>query len=207
MKNREEFDKIANEIFFPVYEVLARDALKISGRQNGACLDVGCGGGHLGLSVAKVSDMRITLLDINEEALKIAAQRIKDWDLEDRSTIMVGDVRKINKPDNSFNLIVSRGSIGFWGNKDHMKQSFAEIYRVLAPQGTTYIGKGFGDAVLAEEIKAKMKILHPEWPKCVRESTNGFGAQDYVEFLKGLGIEAEIINDDRGVWIMMKKFA
>ena len=47
MNSREDFDKIANEIFFPIYEVIAQEALRILGRKNGVCLDVGCGGGHL----------------------------------------------------------------------------------------------------------------------------------------------------------------
>lgn len=207
MSQKEDFDKIANEIFFPIYEVIAQDALRILGRRNGDCLDVGCGGGHLGLSVAKVSNMRVTLMDIKEDAIKTANNRIKDWELEGRTSTILGDVREINLPDNGFDLITSRGSIGFWGGKDEMKQAFSEIYRVLAPNGTTYIGKGFGSAELAEKIIAKMKALHPEWPKCVKEASNGFGVKDYAEFLSDLGIQAEIINDDRGVWIMMKKTA
>jgi ubiquinone/menaquinone biosynthesis C-methylase UbiE len=207
MRSREDFDKIANEIFFPIYEVIAQDALRILGRKNGACLDVGSGGGHLGLSVAKASDMQITLLDVKEDAIQIANNRIKDWALEGRASTLISDVRKINLPDNRFDLIISRGSIGFWGDKDEMKQSFAEIYRVLAPNGMTYVGKGFGSAELRAKITAEMKVAHPEWPQCVIEATNGFGAEDYADFLKELGIPAEIINDDRGVWIMMKKTA
>ena len=207
MNSREDFDKIANEIFFPIYEVIAQEALGILGRKNGACLDVGCGGGHLGLSVAKASEMHITLMDVKEDALQIANNRIKDWALEGRTSTLVSDVRKINLPDNCFHLIISRGSIGFWGDRDEMKQAFAEIYRVLAPNGMTYIGKGFGSAELRAKITAEMKVLHPEWPQCVIDATNGFGAEDYADFLKELGIPAGIINDDRGVWIMMKKTA
>lgn len=205
MNKREEFDKIAREIFFPIYEVIAKDALKMAGKSGGACLDVGCGGGHLGLSVARASQMQVTLLDLEEDALKIASQRIKDWGLEDRASLMVGDVRHINWPDNHFDLIVSRGSIGFWGERREMKQAFSEIYRVLAPGGITYIGKGFGNAELTKEIVAKMKVLHPEWPQNVKNASNKFKAPDYAEFLDELGIEAEIIDDERGVWVMMKK--
>ncbi|MEQ8176446.1 MAG: class I SAM-dependent methyltransferase [Syntrophomonadaceae bacterium] len=205
MNKREEFDKIAREIFFQIYEVIAKDALKVAGKTSGACLDVGCGGGHLGLNVALASQMHVTLLDLEEDALKLASQRIKDWGLEDRASLMVGDVRHINWPDNHFDLIVSRGSIGFWGERREMKQAFSEIYRVLAPGGITYIGKGFGNAELAKEIVAKMKVLHPEWPQNVKDATNRFKAPDYSGFLDELRIEAEIIDDERGVWILMKK--
>ncbi|ODA39254.1 methyltransferase, UbiE/COQ5 family [Desulfosporosinus sp. BG] len=207
MNSREDFDKIANEIFFPIYEVIAQEALGVLGRKNGVCLDVGCGGGHLGLSVAKASDMRITLMDVKEDAIIIAKNRIKEWELEGRTSTIVSDVREINLPDNSFDLITSRGSIGFWGSRDEMKQAFAEIYRVLAPNGMTFIGKGFGSAELKAKITAQMKVLHPEWPQCVIDASNGFGVEDYADFLKELRIPAKIINDDRGIWIMMKKTA
>ena len=205
MNSREDFDKIAEEIFFPIYEVIAGDALRAAGKKSGRCLDVGCGGGHLGLSVAKLSDMNLTLMDIKAEAIEIARQRIADWGLAERASAMVGDVCGNNLPDNSFDLIVSRGSIGFWGDRDDMKRAFAEIYRVLAPGGITFMGKGFGNAELAAQIKAIMKEKHPEWPQCVIDSTNSFGAKDYAEFLTELGIEGEIINDSGGVWILMKK--
>jgi ubiquinone/menaquinone biosynthesis C-methylase UbiE len=160
MKGKEDFDQIANEIFFPIYEVIARSALNQYGKKSGRCLDVGCGGGHLGLSVAKASDMSVILMDIKENPLKIAENRAKDWGLSGRSFLLIGDVRRIELPDNSVDLIVSRGSIGFWGNKEEMKQAFGEIYRVLAPEGTTYVGKGFGSSELAEKIKRKMEVLH-----------------------------------------------
>lgn len=203
--NRDDYDKIASEIFFPIYEVLAQDALRISGHTTGECLDVGCGGGHFGLSVAQQSAMHITLMDLNESALSIAARRIDEWGLAARAGTLMSDVRKIDCADNRFNLIVSRGSIGFWGNREDMKKAFAEIYRVLAPGGATYIGKGFGNAKLAEEIKAKMKERNPDWPECVRRATNEFISKDYAEFCAELGIEADIINDERGVWVVMKK--
>ncbi|UWG96501.1 methyltransferase domain-containing protein [Dehalobacter sp. DCM] len=100
MNSREDFDKIANEIFFPIYEVIAGDALNVSAQKSGNCLDIGCDGGHLGLSVAKLSNMDITLMDIKEDAIEIANKRVIDWGLEERASTMVGDVRKINLPDN-----------------------------------------------------------------------------------------------------------
>ena len=108
MNSGEDFDKIANEIFIPIYEVIAQEALGILGRKNGACLDVGCGGGHLGLSVAKASEMHITLMDVKEDTIQIANNRIKDWALEGRASTIICDVREINLPDNSFDLIISR---------------------------------------------------------------------------------------------------
>jgi 2-polyprenyl-3-methyl-5-hydroxy-6-metoxy-1,4-benzoquinol methylase len=52
-RNAMEFDKIAQEIFFPIYPVIADDILKLTGIRSGRLLDVGSGGGHLGLWVFK----------------------------------------------------------------------------------------------------------------------------------------------------------
>lgn len=206
MNDREDFDQIAEEVFFPAYEVIAQGALGTFGKYEGTCLDLGCGGGHLGLHIVKASKMDVILLDISEAALVIAEQRALDWGLAGRAKTLVSDVHHIGLPDNSCDLIVSRGSIGFWGNAEDMKQAFAEIHRVLAPDGVTYIGKGFGSSEVTEKIKAKMKTRHPEWPKSVENVTNGFDADDYVGFLSECGIQAVIINDERGVWILMRKY-
>ena len=43
-----EFDDIAENIFLPIYEVIATDLLEETGVVSGQMLDIGCGGGHLG---------------------------------------------------------------------------------------------------------------------------------------------------------------
>jgi 2-polyprenyl-3-methyl-5-hydroxy-6-metoxy-1,4-benzoquinol methylase len=66
----EEFDVIADTIFAPIYPMEAEAALQFYGKKEGHCLDLGCGGGHLGLAVAKQSQMKITALDINPVAVQ-----------------------------------------------------------------------------------------------------------------------------------------
>lgn len=205
MKISEELDTIANEIFLPAYEIIAHNALRMLGRKSGSCLDIGCGGGHLGLSLARASNMHITLMDISEDTLKNANNRIENWGLSGRASTVVGDVHRIDLPGNSFDLIVSRGSIGFWGGCDEMKHAFLEIYKVLAPGGTTFIGNGFGNEEQSVKITEKMKVSHPEWLQFVKSASNGFGAMEYACFLDELEIDAGIINDKRGVWVIMKK--
>ena len=47
-----EFDEIAERIFAPIYPVLAAQIMAETGIKRGNCLDIGCGGGLLGLHVA-----------------------------------------------------------------------------------------------------------------------------------------------------------
>jgi ubiquinone/menaquinone biosynthesis C-methylase UbiE len=69
-------------------------------------------------------------------------------------------------PDNFADLIVSRGSVFFWEDK---VGAFEEIYRVLKPNGRTYIGGGFGTAELREKVMREMKKMISEWKKGVKE--------------------------------------
>ncbi len=209
--NAFEFDDIAQNIFFPIYSAIARDIAKTTGKKYGRVLDLGCGGGHLGLSVLKETGMTAVLLDKNPDAVGIAHRRAADWSLSDRATAVVGDAMAIPLPDGSVDLAVSRGSVGFWEDEE---LAFSEILRVLAPGGMTWIGGGLGNGDLKKEITAKMKMRNPAWPECLKEITNGWGASEYGKLLDGLCDRAddrnafayEIIDEeDRGMWIVIAK--
>lgn len=204
MGNAREFDRIAQEIFFPMYEVIVSDIIDCTKKTSGRMLDLGCGGGHLGLTMLKsAKDMTGILLDSNPEAAAIADQRAGEWGLRSRSFTVVGDVHQIPLPDGSIDLAISRGSIMFW--KDTGK-AFSEILRVLAPGGRTFIGSGMGNKELGEEITRKMKKMNPDWPDCVHRSSNGHTMEDYRAILTKLGAQFEFINNkNQGKWIIFCK--
>ena len=70
-----EFDDIAENIFLPIYEVIATDLLEETGVVSGQMLDIGCGGGHLGLAVMVQSKLQCTFMDINRTAVSCAEER------------------------------------------------------------------------------------------------------------------------------------
>ena len=51
--NPVEYDAIAEELFAPVYPVIARAITERAKKREGRLLDVGCGGGHLAISVLR----------------------------------------------------------------------------------------------------------------------------------------------------------
>ncbi len=198
-----EFDRIASEVFFPIYEVLAQECVKETGISQGTAIDLGCGGGHLGLSLLKMTSMDLILYDISPDALEIARDRAREWGLADRTETVLGDVQNMAEiKTGSVDLAVSRGSVGFWPDT---AMAFGEIYRVLKPGGKTFIGGGFGTEELEAEITEKMKVYEPEWPDCVRKKTNGYEVQDYARILSGLGFKFRIVDDERGMWIVVEK--
>lgn len=190
-----KFDNIARNVFAPVYPLLASQMLERSGVNGGVCLDLGSGGGYLGLAVAKSSNLTVYLLDESMEMRTIAERNIREMGMENRVMAFCGDVHSILLEDNCVNLVISRGSIYFW---DDLPQVLKEIRRVLAPGGKACIGGGFGSRELREGIIAKMRENEGNWqPKC-----RSFDDATYQGALTTAGIyDAEIIKDESGTWI------
>ncbi len=71
-----------------------------------------------------------------------------------------GDANAIPFDDESMNLVVSHDSFFFWEN---LPRGFSECRRVLRPGGMVYIGSGFGNAHLRDEIVVRMREQDPGW--------------------------------------------
>ena len=160
-----KFDTIARGPFAPVYPLLASQILARSAITSGVCLDLGSGGGYLGLALAFRSRLRVCLLDESEDMKAIAERNIEELQLTSRVVAICGDVHNIPLKSGSVNLVVSRGSIYFW---DDLAQVLREIWRVLAPGGQVCIGGGFGSKELREEIIRKMREKEPDWQPKLR---------------------------------------
>ena len=204
MKNKAlEFDQIAREVFAPVYPVLAQQILKWSGIKQGSCLDIGCGGGYLGLALARASKLETILFDESQDMLNLAQDYISQSGLESRVKTLPGDVHRIPLPDESIDLAVSRGSMFFW--EDRVK-AFREIYRVVCVGGMAILGGGFGNLELLREVEAKMQKIDPEWKVKRQQRIGKESVESYQEELKQAGISTfEIKQDEAGLWITFKK--
>jgi ubiquinone/menaquinone biosynthesis C-methylase UbiE len=199
-----EFDKIASEIFAPIYPVIVSQIIARTGITKGRCLDIGTGGGHLGLAMAKRFDGEVVLLDLNPCALSLAKNRIQAKDLT-RVTTVAADVRNMPFNDGAFNLIISRGSMHFWEDRE---KSMKEIWRVLAPGGAAYIGGGFGSIDLKEMIEHTMaeRGIESESARLKREGKDTAGLGAYTVVLDTLGVNTyQRIDDDGGDWLLIRR--
>ena len=210
-----EFDGIAMSVNTPVYDYYAKLFKDKSGITKGVCVDVGAGGGYLGLSLAAVTDLDIIFLDIDPGALETAKKHIIEDRLEKRAQTLLADVHNIPLPNDSADLIVSRGSLWFWDNPE---KAIKEIYRILAPGGKAYIGGGKGSPETQQEvenIKEKMAKISPQKNKQAKDSTPfGIGERmqkklDYRKIVEKTGIKNfDIIknkDDFFGMWIYLWK--
>ena len=198
-----EFIHIADNVFYPIYDVIAADIIAQTGSTGGNLLDIGCGGGHLGRAIMRRTSHKGWFLDINAKAIEYAKQRAQQDDLTDRCTFLCNDVHAIPLPDNSMDLIVSRGSYQFW---DDLEKAISEIYRILAPGGVTFIGGGCGNQELLDIIREKMKVIMPNWEEQVYKQGKNDIKQRMQQVLYKLNYPHSYFDQEgKGRWVMIRK--
>jgi ubiquinone/menaquinone biosynthesis C-methylase UbiE len=202
-KTAAEFNEIARTIFFPIYPVIAHQILKKSDIDTGVCLDIGSGPGHLAIAIATLSDLTVFALDNSEPMCRIAGASVAKYRMERRVKPVFGDVEAIPFSDASVDLVVSRGSFFFWEN---LTRGFAECLRVLRPSGMAYIGGGFGNARLRDEIAVQMRERDPAWEEKRRGWYANCSPRVVRSALAAAGIhEYDLIRDDSGYWVCFSK--
>ena len=125
----------------PIYPLLVQQFLDDYNLSDGIAVDIGTGPGHIGLELAKTTDMEIYFTDISDDALKTASQNFKDLNADNTAHFIRADAEALPLKDAFADFVVSRGSIGFW---KHPEKGLSEIHRILKPGGTAYVGVGCG---------------------------------------------------------------
>jgi SAM-dependent methyltransferase len=208
--NVSRYDETARGVNAPMYEYYAQKIKEKTGVTRGTCVDVGSGGGYLGLALARITDLDFIFLDISADALEMAKAHIAEDGLQNRGKTLLADVHSIPLPDSSIALVISRGSIPFW--KDPAT-ALKEIHRILAPGGQAYVGGGRGTQevqALIRERASKTGTKPPDGPRREgsgpRDGGPGRQQQDYDAILKSAGIaKYEVNRGDDGMWIRLWK--
>ena len=203
------YDEIAENFFAPIYPVIAAAILDKTGVRTGRLLDLGCGGGHLGFELLDEGDFTSAVFaDANPAALETTERRSGERGYSLLIETSAQDACALTLPDESFDLIVSRGSMPFW---DDQRSAFLGIYRLLAPGGWAYIGGGLGNAELGAQIQRKMaeerKRNAGDGPRCFdRKKSKALADEEYRALFANTDAALEIINnDDEGHWIILSK--
>lgn len=122
-------------IFQQNYALVAQDI--VSYCSEGNVLDIGTGPGWLLMKLYEQSaKLRITGLDVSPGMVAKARQNLKQKDLSGSIDVQEGSAGKLPFADNTFDAVVSTGSIHHW---KHPEAGLNEIYRILKPGGHALI--------------------------------------------------------------------
>ena len=196
--NPKRMDKISKNKFKDIYPLIASQIIKRCGINEGTCIDIGSGSGALAIAISKATDLNIYSLDISAPMNEIAKKNILKERLHHRIFPVNGDAHKLPFSNDFAELIISRGSIFFWKNKE---TCFKEIYRVLKPDGWAYIGGGFGSRCLKNKINQSANN-----DKADNINIPRINIKEIKSILNQASIENyQIITDNSGLWILFKK--
>ena len=130
----------------------------------GRILDLGCGYGPIGLTIAQNSlEARIVLADINSRALALASRSIAELNLTDRVTCLQSDIYE--KVEGKFDSIVINPPIR--AGKKVINQMFAGAKQYLIDGGSLYVvirRKQGAESALKyiETVFENVSVLHKE---------------------------------------------
>jgi len=203
------------------YETVARDVIAFCGSRGGRVwVDLGGGAGGLGLAlVKKLSESIFVLVDPAGDALSRALDSARERSLSARVVAVVGAAESIPLPDESVDVVVSRGSFYFWRDR---AQGLREVWRILRPGGRAMIGGGLGsgypqwarqefirrrrESVAAKGPEAAREIAEARSPETFRRLAVEAGLPSFEVIGEG-GLGADDPNTGIGIWLRFAKEA
>jgi ubiquinone/menaquinone biosynthesis C-methylase UbiE len=99
-------------------------------------LELGCGGGRVGLGLAKVGYNNLTVTDFSPVMVDMTRGVFAEAGIAQSATIEIADACRLRYPDGSWDGVVFafNGLMCLRGRADRL-EALAEIYRVLKPGG------------------------------------------------------------------------
>lgn len=117
-------------VFGAVFEKGRRAAIQASERVGGRILEVGIG---TGISLQYYTGRnRVVGIDLSEEMLTKAQQRVSDWHLDYVERLALMDAEHLDFPDGTFDVVVAQYVVN---TVPHPEDALEEFARVLRPGG------------------------------------------------------------------------
>lgn len=101
---------------------------------SGKLLDLGCGYGAIGITLAKFFNIKLTMLDINERALKLAEKNCKANQINGAKIVESDGMEKITE---NFDVIVTNPPIR--AGKSVIYKMYEDSYQHLNEGGSLYL--------------------------------------------------------------------
>jgi ubiquinone/menaquinone biosynthesis C-methylase UbiE len=125
------YDETFSILYFRVFDAITWKYLEpyLPTNPNALVLDAGGGTGRWAVRMAKKVQGKIILMDISEGMLKIATERIKQEQLDDKIIIRKGDITRTNFPNETFDLIFCEHTLFLFKEADTLLKEFKRILK------------------------------------------------------------------------------
>lgn len=161
-KTAESYDgKYSTAFWKEIYDKITWRYIEPYLPASGMVLDAGGGTGKWAIPLAK-RGLKIIIYDISEDMLKIAARKVEEEGLRERVTVKVGDICKIDLPDESFDFILAEGDpISYCTDPP---KAVAEFHRLLKPgcfliAGVDNLYTAIRGAIMEGDITSALEVL------------------------------------------------
>ncbi len=145
---------VKRKLPFSSHWAVAQDIIRQTGIREGNFLEINGDHCYFGIAMAQLTPMQIYLMEKSEPVIEHVNFHLKQNHMVDQIKLIKGDPLQIPISDREMNLVVFRKSIFSWKSPF---RTFQEIYRVLAPGGTAYLGDDSWDGQKWNSIEKRLK--------------------------------------------------
>jgi ubiquinone/menaquinone biosynthesis C-methylase UbiE len=127
------YDELFSMLYYKVFDAITWKYLEpyLPVNPNALVLDAGGGTGRWTVRIARKA-RKVVLMDISEGMLKVAAERIKQENLQDKVVIKKGDITRTGYADETFDLIFCEHALFLSREPDILLDELARILKSKA---------------------------------------------------------------------------
>lgn len=132
------YDRLNHIMSFNIDRGWRRRMVRMVAHQHpGRIADIATGTGDLAVMLAKkIPSARITGIDLSEEMLKVAAQKVEAKGLSSNISLLQGDAENLTQTDGEFDAVTAAFGVR---NFQDLPKGLKEIARILKKGGRVYI--------------------------------------------------------------------
>ena len=113
-----------------------------------------------------------------------------EYGVTDKITYKKIDMKAIDLPDESVNIVVFKSVLGALGNEDDQEQAIQEIYRVLKPGGYFIFAENLIGSSFHQFLRKKFVSWGARWRYITRKEMVTWGSQFKAHQTKSTGVLA-----------------